>query len=139
MHSEEDIKYLSNVCVAVKVICATLEEAQCNDLEMTRDLEWSLLPPEAPAIEAVRKAFTLEEDTELADLIKIIDTCLKDLRRDKSIQAMKLLSLLTGVTKYVKLRTQYKARSKACKQPCLKASVAIASRMGRGPYFARQI
>jgi hypothetical protein len=69
----------------------------------------------------------------------IIDTCLKDVRRDKSIQAMKSLSLLTAVTKYVKLRAQYKARGKACKQPCLKASLAIASRMGRGPYFAHQI
>ena len=25
---------------------------------------------------------------------------------------------------------------RACKQPCLKASIAIASRMGKGPYFA---
>src|SRR6266851_4580499 len=116
MHSEENIKYSSNVCVAVKVICTASEEAQCNDPEMTRDLEWSSLPLKAPAIEAMCEVFTLEEDTEPADLIKIIDTCLKNVRRDKSIQAMKSLSLLTSVTKYVKLCAQYKARGKACKQ-----------------------
>src|SRR6266851_506629 len=116
MHSEKNIKYLSNVYIAVKVICAVLEEVQCNDPEMTRDSEWSLLLPEAPAIEAACKVIILEEDTEPVDLIKIIDTCLKDIRRDKSIQAIKSLSLLTSVTKYVKLCAQYKACSKVCKQ-----------------------
>ena len=125
MHSEENIKYSSNVHVAVKVICTTSEEVQHNDPEMTRDSEWSSLPLEAPAIEAMCKAFTLEEDTEPVDLIKIIDTCLKDVRRDKSIQAMKSLSLLTGVTKYVKLCAQYKACSKVCKQPCLKQALPL--------------
>jgi len=70
--------------------------------------------------------------------MKIIETCLKDVQRDNSKQAMKSLSLLISVTEYVKLHTHYKAR-KACKQPCLKASIAIACQMGRGPYFARKI
>jgi hypothetical protein len=61
--------------------------------------------------------------------MKIIETCLKDVRRDKSKQAMKSLSRLIAVTEYVKLRAHYKAH-KACKQPCLKASMAIARRMG---------
>jgi hypothetical protein len=115
------------------------EEAQHSVLEMTMDSEWAVLPPVAPAIEATCEVFTLEEDTEPADLMKIIDKCLKDVRRDKSIQAIKSLSLLTAVTQYVKLRAQYKARGKVSKQPCLKASLTIASQMGKGPYFARKI
>jgi hypothetical protein len=46
--------------------------------------------------------------------------------------------MLIAVSKYIKLRARYKT-SKACKQPCLKASMAIACRMGKGPYFARRI
>ena len=111
---------------------------QSTILEWTRDSEQSLLPPEAPDIEATREAFAPEEDTEPPDIMKIIETCLKDVWRDNSKQAMKSLSLLISVTEYVKLRTHYKAR-KACKQPCLKASIAIAHRMGKGPYFACKI
>ena len=105
---------------------------------LTRDSEQPSIPPEAPAIEAAREVLRSEENDELADIMKIIETCLKDVRRDKSKQAMKSLSHLIAVTQYVKLRMCYKAH-KACKQPCLKASMAIARRMGRGPYFARQI
>jgi hypothetical protein len=70
--------------------------------------------------------------------MNIIDTCLKDVWRDKSKKAMKSLSLLISVTEYIKLRTHYKT-CKACKQLCLKASIAIAHRMGKGPYLAHKI
>ena len=123
----------------MKAISAASEEAQRSVPEMTTDSERAALPPAAPAIEAVHEVFTSEEDTEPADLMKIIDKCLKDVRRDKSIQAIKSLSLLTAMTQYVKLHTQYKARGKVSKQPCLKASLTIASQMGKGPYFARKI
>ena len=43
-----------------------------------------------------------------------------------------------SVSEYIKLRACYKT-SKACKQPCLRASMAITCRMGKGPYFACQI
>jgi hypothetical protein len=105
---------------------------------MTEDLEQPSLLPEAAAIEAAREVFAPEEDTVPPDIMKIINSCLKDVRRDKSKQAMKSLTLLISVTKYTKLRAHYRAR-KVCKQPCLKASIAIARRMGKGPYFARQI
>ncbi len=123
----------------MKAISTVLEEVQHSVLEMTMDSEWAVLLPAAPAIEATCKVFTLEEDTKPADLMKIIDKCLKDIRRDKSIQAIKSLSLLTAVTQYVKLYAQYKAHGKASKQPCLKASLTIASWIGKGPYFAYQI
>jgi hypothetical protein len=51
---------------------------------------------------------------------------------------IKMLIQLTAVSEYVKLHTVYKS-GKVCKQPCLKASIAIAHRMGRGLYFACQI
>ena len=49
-----------------------------------------------------------------------------------------MLSILTAVSEYVKLRMLYKS-IKVCKRPCLNASITIACRMGRGIYFARQI
>jgi hypothetical protein len=70
--------------------------------------------------------------------MNIIQTCLKDVEKHNSKHAIKTLSLLIAVSEYIKLRACYN-RSKACKQPCLKASMAIARRMGKGPYFARQI
>src|SRR6202789_1755148 len=68
----------------------------------------------------------------------IIQTCLRDVHRQNSRHAIKALSILISVSEYVKLHAHYRT-SKACKQPCLKASIAIARRMGKGPYFARQI
>ena len=70
--------------------------------------------------------------------MKIIQTCLKDVEKNNSKHAIKMLSQLIAVSEYIKLRARYKT-FKACKQPCLKASIAIARRMGKGPYFARQI
>ena len=122
----------------IKIISAISEEAQSTIPEVTRDSEQSSLPPEAPAIEAAREAFAPEEHTEPPNIMNITDTCLKDVQRDKSKKAMKLLSLLISMTKYIKLRTHYKTR-KACKQPCLKVSIAIARRMGKGPYLACKI
>jgi len=115
-----------------------LEEVQSTVPDLTRDSEQPSLPLEGPAIEATWEVLRLEESNEPADIMKIIETCLKDVRRDKSNQAMKLLSHLIAVTQYVKLHAYYKAH-KVCKQPCLKASMAIARQMGRGPYFAHHI
>jgi hypothetical protein len=122
----------------IKIISAVLEEAQSTIPEIMEDSEQPSLPPEVAAIEAAREVFAPEEDTGPPDIMKIINSCLQDVRRDKSKHAIKSLSLLISVTEYIKLCTNYRAR-KACKQPCLKASTAIARRMGRGPYFARQI
>jgi hypothetical protein len=68
----------------------------------------------------------------------IIQSCLKDIKRSNTRYAIKSLTQLTAVSKYVKLRARYQ-KHKACKRPCLSASMAIAHRMGKGPYFARQI
>jgi len=98
----------------IKIISAILEEVQSIILEMTRDLEQLLLPLEALAIKAAQEVFALKEHTKPLDIMNIIETCLKDVRKDKSKKAMKSLSLLISVTKYVKLCTYYKM-CKACK------------------------
>jgi hypothetical protein len=71
--------------------------------DLTRDLEQPLLPLEGPAIEATQEVLRLEENNEPVDIMKIIETCLKDVRRDKSKQAMKSLSCIIAVT-HVTLR-----------------------------------
>jgi len=96
-----------------------------------------------PAIEATRALFTPEDSTDNVsiDITEVIQSCLKDvklLKQHNNVRAIKMLSQLIAVSEYVKLRTLYKS-SKTCKQPCLKASIAIARRMGKGVYYARQI
>lgn len=104
---------------------------------ITRDSEEPLLSLKAPEIEAARELF-LPKDDEPADIMKIIQACLKDVERHNSKQAIKKLSLLISVSEYIKLRARYKT-IKTCKKPFLNSSLAIARRMGRGPYYARQI
>jgi hypothetical protein len=58
----------------------------------------------------------------------IILSCIKDVKKLKQLNHMhmiKMLIQLTAISEYVKLCTVYKL-GKVCKQPCLKASIAIA-------------
>ncbi len=122
-------------------------EAHATDAPAIRDSEEPSLPSDEPEIEDARRLFA-SEDSEIdsdvtgdPDIMNIIQSCLKDvktLKQHNHVRAIKMLSLLIAVSEYIKLRTLYKS-IKACKQPCLKASIAIARRMGRGIYFARQI
>ncbi len=126
-------------CISIQIISAISEDVQRSTPGITRDSEQPSLPLEAPAIEATRELFQQDDDDdEPADITKIIKICLKDLEKHNSKHAIKSLSLLVAVSEYIKLRARYKT-SRTCKQPCLKASTAIAHRMGKGPYFARQI
>lgn len=72
------------------------------------------------------------------DIFQITKNCMKMVKQLKSGRTVKMMTQLTAVTEYVKLRARYRAHPK-CKRPCLNASLAIAARMGKGPYFARQI
>ena len=72
------------------------------------------------------------------DLLEIIRNCLKEVKRLKTGRSIKMMTQLTAVAEYVKLRIRFQAQSR-CEKPCLNASLAIARRMGKGPYFARQI
>jgi hypothetical protein len=72
------------------------------------------------------------------DIIEIVKTCLNEVKKLRTARSVKLMTQLPAITEYVKLCTQFRAHLK-CKQPCLNASLAIARRMGKGSYFARQI
>jgi hypothetical protein len=108
-----------------------------------RDSEEPSLPLDEPRIEAARELLSSEalETGEPRDIEDIIQSCVKDvkaLKRHNQVQTIKMLTQLLAVSEYIKLRALYKS-TKACKRPCLRASITIANRMGKGVYFARQI
>ncbi len=70
--------------------------------------------------------------------MKIIKSCLKDAKKCKTRRAVKIITQLVAVSEYIKLCARYK-KHKVCKQSNLNASIAIASWMGKGSYFACQI
>jgi hypothetical protein len=119
------------------------EEVRATDPDAIRDLEEPSLPLDEPAIKATHALFTPEDlkDDITFDITEIITLCLKEVKLLKwhnNGRAIKMLSQLSAVSEYIKLWVLYKS-SKKCKQPCLKASIAIARQMGRGVYCARQI
>jgi len=155
--------------LCTKTIGATAEEIEATNPELTWDSEVQSLPLQGPAIEAAHTLFAQEssisehlgaesdsehsdsehsecpgsdhsdsEDNRFEDLMKIIRACLKDAKRHNTIWGIKAANQLVAVTEYVKLRTRY-WKHNACQHPCLSASLAIACRMGKGPYFACQI
>lgn len=74
------------------------------------------------------------DDVETAldmDIFKIADACLRTVKNLRTKKSLKMITQLTAVTQYVKLREQYRHHPK-CKTPCLSASLAIARRMGKG-------
>jgi asparagine synthetase A len=74
------------------------------------------------------------DDVEAAldmDIFKIADACLRTVKNLWTKKSLKMITQLTAVTQYVKLREQYRHHPK-CKTPCLSASLAIAQRMGKG-------
>jgi len=112
------------------------------DAYAIRDSERPLLPLDTHEIEKAH-ALLLSEDLEIngsPDIMAIIQLCLKNIKALKhhSVHTIKMLTQLTAVSLYVERCAEYKSR-KICKQPCLKASIAIAHRMGKGIYFACQI
>ena len=109
-----------------------MEGAHAADAHAIRDSE-SSLPLDDPEIEAARILFAPEDSEveESKDITKIIQSCLdavKDVKQHKNQRAIKMLAQLIAVSEYVKLRVRYKS-CKTCKQPCLKASIAIARQM----------
>ncbi len=112
-------------------------EAEAADLALIEELEWESLPLQGPEIVATRTLFTLA-GKESRDIIKTIHSCIKEARKCKTQYTVKMITQLVAVSKYINLHTWYK-KHKGCKWPNLNASIAIASRMGKGAYFAHQI
>ena len=119
------------------------EEACTASVPAIRDSEEPSLPLDKPEVEATCTLF-MSEDSEAnvsISLPEIIQSCLKDVMLSKqhnNMRAMKMLCQLISVSEYVTLCATYRS-SKACKQLCLKASIAIARRVGKGIYYARQV
>ena len=79
-----------------------------------------------------------DDESEPVDILEIVKSCLKDIKKLATPRAIKMLMELTVVMQYVKLQEQYRVNPH-CIWPCLNASLAIARRMGKGPYFAHKI
>jgi hypothetical protein len=101
-------------------------------------------PDEVPEVTAAREWLEEDETNDLErlpgarDVLATIRACLKDVKKLKTTHSIKAFTRLTAVAKYFKLRDRYQKHPK-CTRPCLNASLAIARRMGKGAYFARQI
>ena len=97
--------------------------------------------PNAAEINAAREWLDINDDDSpqsSKDILEIIKTCLKAVKKLKTGRTIKMMTQLVAITEYVKLRVRYQTQAK-CSKPCLSASIAIARRMGKGGYFARQI
>lgn len=73
-----------------------------------------------------------------ANILEIIKACLKGVKKIHTPRAFKAVTQLTAVIQYVKLRERYRKHPR-CTKPCLNASLAIARRVGKDQYHARQI
>jgi len=92
-------------------------------------------------VEAAHEWLDIEDDDSpeaSKDILEIVKSCLKGMKRLKMGRSIKMMTQLTAIAEYVKLRTRFRAHS-TCKRPCLNASLAIARCMGKGIYFAHQI
>lgn len=92
------------------------------------------------AIEAAHEWLEIDDEdvSRPADIFTIVKSCWKGVKKLKCGRTVKMMTQLTAVSEYVKLRDHYRTHGR-CKKPCLNASLAIAHQMGKGFYFARQI
>jgi hypothetical protein len=107
------------------------------DPALIEELEWKSLLLQGLEI-AAACALSTPASEESRDIIKIIHSCIKEVRKCKTWCAVKIITQLVALSKYINLCAWYK-KHKGCKQPNLNASIAIASQMGKGAYFAHQI
>ncbi|KAF8496042.1 hypothetical protein JB92DRAFT_3146870 [Gautieria morchelliformis] len=91
-------------------------------------------------VEAAREWLKIDDEDvpTPADIITIVKRCLQDVKKLKCGRTVKMMTQLTAVSEYAKLQDHYQAHGRS-KKPCLKASLAIAHRMGKGFYFTRQV
>ena len=119
------------------------EEAYAASVHVIRDSEEPSLPSDEPRIKAACEllASGAPEIDEPRDIEDIIQSCVKEvktLKQHNHMRTIKMLTQLIAISEYIKLHALYKS-TKTCKQPCLRASITIANRMGKGLYFACQI
>jgi hypothetical protein len=121
-----------------------LAEWEAENLTADDVADSEAAPAEGPEVTAAREWLEEDKTTDLdrlpgaRDVPATIRACLKDVKRLKTTHSIKAFTRLTAVAEYLKLRDKYRRHPK-CTRPCLNASLAIARRMGKGVYFARQI
>jgi hypothetical protein len=80
---------------------------EATNPDLIRDLEQSALLEQEPAVEAAQELFVVEEDDHTTNIVNIIESCLKDIKKIKSKHPTKMLSQLISVSEYIKLRARY--------------------------------
>jgi hypothetical protein len=93
--------------LAIQIISVISDNAQRTTPDITRDSEQPSHSLDVPAIEAAQVLFLPEEDNDPADIMEIIQTCLKDVKKHNSKHTIKSLSQLIAVSEYIKLRAHY--------------------------------
>jgi hypothetical protein len=94
--------------------------------------------------DSVREWFDDDHENTWAqtDILDIIKIRMKEVKKFRTPRAFKAFSDFTAIMQYHKLRERYRSNAR-CTQPCLRASLAIATRSGKGvtngAYFARRI
>jgi len=123
----------------MQAVAITAAEIEATEPELIQDSESQTSPLPAHATEATRLFLTEENNhSQLDDIMDIIHSCLKAAKKYDPGRSVKAIWKLKAVLEYVKLRAWY-CMHKRCKWPCPNASIAIARRAGKGPYFACQI
>lgn len=96
-----------------------------------------------PSVSQAQDLLSMSEEADNQfDIFAIITSHLRGLRKLKATPAiLKRLMHFTAVIEYVKIRDQLQSRSvgKRSKRPSQRASMIVAARMGKGPFFARQV
>ena len=118
-----------------------IAEYELQQVTMETANETETTQSNAAEINTAREWLDINDDDSpesSTDILEIIRRCLKEVIQLKTCRTVKMMTQLTAVAEYVKLRARYHTRAK-CTRPCESASLAIARRMGKGEYFARQI
>ena len=79
-----------------------------------------------------------EENKIPTDVFDMVNVCLKEVKKLRTANSIKMVTQLIAFAEYVKLCKKFQYNPKY-KWPCLSASLTIVQCMGKGPYFAHQI
>jgi hypothetical protein len=113
-----------------------------NQLEADEPEVFVEIDKRSPAQGAEDAHEWFDEDCDMrqtsSDIEDIIGACLKAVKKIRTSRAFKIFTQLTAVTQFVKLRERYH-QNPQCKHPGLNASLAIAWRVEKDQYHARQI
>jgi hypothetical protein len=64
---------------------------EAANLDLIRDSEQSALPEQKPAVKAAQELFVAEKNNHAIDIVNIIQSCLKDIKKIKSEHLIKML------------------------------------------------